>query len=84
MSAPPTVTPLVQAAVPPNWHVGGSFVIFLLAAVAGIAACLYMRVTAPAYFKQADPDQVHPHPGPRRELTGSAAADASTTARSDI
>ncbi len=36
----------------PNWHVGGSFTIFFLAAVAGIAACIYMRVTAPAYFKK--------------------------------
>ena len=36
----------------PNWHVGGSFVIFLLAAVAGVLACVYMRVTAPAYFKK--------------------------------
>jgi amino acid transporter len=36
----------------PNWHVGGSFVIAFLAALAGIAACAYMRVTAPAYFKK--------------------------------
>ena len=36
----------------PDWHVGGAFVIFLLAAVAGVLACVYMRVTAPAYFKK--------------------------------
>ena len=26
--------------------------LFLLAALAGIAACIFMRVTAPAYFKK--------------------------------
>ena len=36
----------------PDWHVGGAFVIFFLAAVAGVLACVYMRVTAPAYFKK--------------------------------
>ena len=36
----------------PNWHVGGAFMLFLLAALAGIAACIFMRVTAPAYFKK--------------------------------
>ncbi len=36
----------------PHWHIGGAFVIFFLAAVAGVLACVYMRVTAPAYFKK--------------------------------
>jgi amino acid transporter len=36
----------------PNWHVGGAFMLFFLAAIAGILAAIYMRVTAPAYFKK--------------------------------
>jgi amino acid transporter len=36
----------------PNWHVGGSFVIAFLAALAGVLVFIYMRVTAPAYFKK--------------------------------
>jgi amino acid transporter len=36
----------------PNWHVGGSFVIAFLAAVAGVLVFIYMRLTAPAYFKK--------------------------------
>jgi amino acid transporter len=36
----------------PNWHVGGSFMLFFLAAVAGILVAVYMRVTAPAFFRK--------------------------------
>ena len=36
----------------PNWHVGGSFVIAFLAALAGVLVYIYMRLTAPAYFKK--------------------------------
>jgi len=36
----------------PNWHVGGSFVIAFLAALAGVLVFIYMRLTAPAYFKK--------------------------------
>jgi amino acid transporter len=35
-----------------HWQVGGVFVIALLAAVAGVAAFIFMRVTAPAFFKK--------------------------------
>jgi amino acid transporter len=36
----------------PNWHIGGAFMIFFLSAVAGLLAAVYMRVTAPPYFKK--------------------------------
>jgi amino acid transporter len=36
----------------PNWHVGGAFVIFILAAIAGVLVATYMRFTEPAYFKK--------------------------------
>jgi amino acid transporter len=35
-----------------HWQVGGTFVIALLAAVAGVIAFVFMRVTAPAFFKK--------------------------------
>ncbi len=35
----------------PNWHVGGAFMLFFLAAVAGILVGVYVRVTRPAFFK---------------------------------
>jgi amino acid transporter len=36
----------------PYWHLGGAFVIFFLAAVAGLLAFAFMRLTAPAYFRK--------------------------------
>ena len=36
----------------PNWHVGGTFMIIFLSALAGLLACTYMRLTAPAYFRK--------------------------------
>jgi amino acid transporter len=36
----------------PNWHVGGAFMIIFLSALAGLLACTYMRLTAPAYFRK--------------------------------
>jgi amino acid transporter len=36
----------------PNWHVGGAFMLFFLAALAGILVGVYMRVTRPAFFKK--------------------------------
>jgi amino acid transporter len=36
----------------PHWHVGGAFLIAFLAAVAGVLVFIYMRVTAPAFFKK--------------------------------
>jgi amino acid transporter len=35
-----------------QWQVGGIFVIAALAALAGIASFIYMRVTAPAFFRR--------------------------------
>jgi len=35
-----------------RWEVGGIFWIFLLSALAGVLCFIYMRVTAPAYFKK--------------------------------
>ncbi len=35
-----------------QWQVGGAFVIALLAALAGVAAFIYMRITAPAFFRK--------------------------------
>jgi amino acid transporter len=35
----------------PHWHVGGAFMLFFLAAVAGILVGVYMRVSRPAFFK---------------------------------
>jgi amino acid transporter len=35
-----------------HWQVGGTFVIALLAALAGIIAFVFMRVTAPAFFRK--------------------------------
>jgi len=36
----------------PNWHIGGAFLIFILAALAGLLVAIYMRFTAPAFFKK--------------------------------
>jgi amino acid transporter len=35
-----------------HWQVGGTFVIAVLAALVGVLGFVYMRVTAPAYFKK--------------------------------
>src|ERR1022692_2280106 len=35
-----------------HWQVGGTFVIAFLAALAGVIAFAYMRITAPAYFRK--------------------------------
>src|ERR1022692_4714934 len=35
-----------------HWQVGGTFVIAVLAALAGVIAFIFMRVTAPAFFKK--------------------------------
>jgi amino acid transporter len=37
---------------PPYWHIGGAFMIIFLSAAAGLLALLYMRFTAPAFFKK--------------------------------
>src|SRR6202034_3312797 len=35
-----------------NWQIGGIFIIAALAALAGVIGFVYMRVTAPAYFRK--------------------------------
>jgi hypothetical protein len=35
-----------------HWQIGGIFIIAVLAAVAGLIGFIYMRVTAPAYFRK--------------------------------
>jgi len=35
-----------------HWQIGGIFIIAALAALAGIASFVYMRVTAPAFFRR--------------------------------
>ncbi len=36
----------------PNWHIGGAFMIIFLSALAGLLACITMRLTAPAFFRK--------------------------------
>jgi hypothetical protein len=35
-----------------HWRIGGIFIIAALAALAGLASFVYMRVTAPAFFRR--------------------------------
>jgi amino acid transporter len=35
-----------------NWRIGGIFLIAIVAALFGLAAALYMRITAPAFFRK--------------------------------
>jgi len=35
-----------------HWQIGGTFIIAALAALAGVAGFVYMRVTAPAFFRR--------------------------------
>jgi hypothetical protein len=35
-----------------HWQIGGIFIIAALAAVAGVAGFVFMRVTAPAFFRK--------------------------------
>ena len=35
-----------------HWHIGGIFIIAALAALIGLATFVYMRVTAPAFFRR--------------------------------
>jgi hypothetical protein len=34
-----------------HWEIGGIFIIAALAALAGVISFIFMRVTAPAYFR---------------------------------
>ena len=35
-----------------HWHIGGIFLIALAAAIVGVLGFIFMRATAPAYFKK--------------------------------
>ncbi len=51
-----------------RWQVGGIFVIAALAALAGIASFVYMRVTAPAFFRRQTLTRATPVRVPELEL----------------
>jgi amino acid transporter len=51
-----------------HWQVGGIFVIAALAALAGIASFVYMRVTAPAFFRRQTLTRATPARIPELEL----------------
>src|ERR1700691_5682389 len=51
-----------------QWQVGGIFVIAALAALAGIVCFVYMRVTAPAFFRRQTLSQATPVRIPEMEL----------------
>ena len=50
----PICRPHVDEADQPGlqWHIGGIFVIAALAALAGLISFVYMRATAPAFFRR--------------------------------
>ena len=49
-----------------HWQIGGVFVIAFLSALIGVLFFIYLRITQPPFFKQADPHQGHADPGARR------------------
>jgi amino acid transporter len=51
-----------------RWQVGGIFIIAALAALAGIASFVYMRVTAPAFFRRQTLTRATPVRVPELEL----------------
>jgi amino acid transporter len=51
-----------------NWQIGGIFIIAALAALAGIASFVYMRVTAPAFFRRQTLTRSTPVRIPEMEL----------------
>jgi hypothetical protein len=51
-----------------RWEVGGIFVIAALAALAGVIAFVYMRVTAPAFFRRQTLSRATPVRIPEMEL----------------
>ena len=51
-----------------QWQVGGIFIIAALAALAGVAAFVYMRVTAPAFFRRQTLTRATPVRMPELEL----------------
>ena len=51
-----------------HWQIGGIFIIAALAALAGIASFVYMRVTAPAFFRRQTLTKATPARIPELEL----------------
>jgi amino acid transporter len=51
-----------------QWQVGGIFIIAALAALAGVAGFVYMRVTAPAFFRRQTLSRATPGRVPELEL----------------
>jgi len=51
-----------------RWQVGGIFIIAALAALAGTAAFVYMRITAPAFFRRQTLSRATPVRMPELEL----------------
>src|SRR6201999_3313108 len=51
-----------------QWQVGGIFIIAALAALAGVASFIYMRVTAPAFFRRQTLTRSAPVRVPELEL----------------
>ncbi len=51
-----------------GWQVGGIFIIAALAALAGVASFIYMRVTAPAFFRRQTLTRATPVRVPELEL----------------
>jgi amino acid transporter len=51
-----------------QWHIGGIFIIAALAALAGLVSFVYMRVTAPAFFRRQTLSRATPVRVPEMEL----------------
>ena len=51
-----------------QWHIGGIFIIAALAALAGLLSFVYMRVTAPAFFRRQTLSRATPVRVPEMEL----------------
>jgi hypothetical protein len=51
-----------------HWEIGGIFIIAALAALAGVACFVYMRVTAPAFFRRQTLTRATPVRVPELEL----------------
>jgi amino acid transporter len=51
-----------------DWQVGGIFIIAALAGLAGVASFVYMRVTAPAFFRRQTLTRATPMRMPEMEL----------------
>ena len=57
----------------PHWQIGGSFLIFFRGGAGRVLGFIFMRVTAPAFFKKQTLTRAYPDPGPRRVADPAAA-----------